>query len=55
MHGRGEKCVQDFGEKAQRKKDYLKDQGIVVEDGIKMDRREIGWGEGCGVYSPGSG
>jgi hypothetical protein len=24
------------------------------EFGIKMDLREIGWGE-CGVYSPGSG
>jgi hypothetical protein len=25
------------------------------EDGIKMDLREIGWGGGCGVDSPGSG
>jgi hypothetical protein len=24
------------------------------EDGIKMDLREIGWGGGCGVGSPGS-
>jgi hypothetical protein len=25
------------------------------DDGIKMDLRETGWGEGCGVDSPGSG
>jgi hypothetical protein len=25
------------------------------EDEIKMDLREIGWGGGCGVDSPGSG
>jgi hypothetical protein len=25
------------------------------EDGIKMDLREIGWGMGCGLDSPGSG
>jgi hypothetical protein len=25
------------------------------EGGIKMDLREIGWGGGCGVDSPGSG
>jgi hypothetical protein len=25
------------------------------EDGTKMDLREIGWGGGCGVDSPGSG
>jgi hypothetical protein len=25
------------------------------EDGIRMDLREIGWGRGCGVDSPGSG
>jgi hypothetical protein len=26
-----------------------------LEDGIKMDLGEIGWGEGCGVDSPCSG
>jgi hypothetical protein len=36
---RGEKIVQDFGGKAQRKKDHSEDQG----NGIKMDVRETGW------------
>jgi hypothetical protein len=33
-------------------KDLLEDQGV---DGIKMDLRDIGWGRGVGVNSPGSG
>jgi hypothetical protein len=41
-HGSGEKREQGFGGKARRKKDHLKDQDVV---GIKMDLREIGWGD----------
>jgi hypothetical protein len=35
-------------------KNHLKDQGIDGRMGIKIDLREIGWGE-CGMDSPGSG
>jgi hypothetical protein len=37
-HGRGEKSVQGFGGKAQRKETRYR-----WEDGIRMNLREIGW------------
>jgi hypothetical protein len=42
MHGRGEKRVQGFGVKAQRKKP-LERPRRRWEEGIKMYFREIGW------------
>jgi hypothetical protein len=42
-HERGEKIVQGFGGKSQRK-EPLGRQKCGWEDGIRMDLREIGWG-----------
>jgi hypothetical protein len=42
----GEKNVQVFGGKA-RRKEPLGRPRRRWEDGIKMDLREIGWGDGC--------
>jgi hypothetical protein len=52
--GRGEKRVEGFGGKARRKKP-LERPRRRWEDGIIMDLKEIGWGRGCGMDSPGSG
>jgi hypothetical protein len=49
-HGRGEKRVQGFGEKARRKKPLAR-QRRRWEDGIKMDLREIGWGGGWSGFT----
>jgi hypothetical protein len=51
MYGRGEKNVEGFGGKAQRKETTWKTK--VWMDGIRMDFRETDWG--CGVDSVGSG
>jgi hypothetical protein len=42
-HGRGEKPVQGFGGKAQKKRP-LERPRRGWDKGIKMDLREIGWG-----------
>jgi hypothetical protein len=45
MHGRGEKSVQGFGGKTQRKETTWRTRHRW-EDRIKMELREIGWGGG---------
>jgi hypothetical protein len=42
MHRRGERSVQDFGEKAQRK-EITQKTDVYIGDGIKMDFGETGW------------
>jgi hypothetical protein len=44
-HGRGEKRVQGFGEKARRKKNHLKDQGV---DGKMESKWTLGRSAGSG-------
>jgi hypothetical protein len=50
-HRRGERSVQGFGGKAQRK-EILRRPRHRWEDGIRMDLRETGWG--CGLDLTGS-
>jgi hypothetical protein len=54
MHGGGDKRVQGFGRKAERKESLGRPR-CKGEDGITMDLREIGCGGGCGVDPPCSG
>jgi hypothetical protein len=53
MHGREKKRVQVFVGKPEGRNPLGRSRSRW-EDGIKMDLREIGWGEGCGVDSSGS-
>jgi hypothetical protein len=40
-HGRGEESVQSFGGKAR-----IKETAWKLEDGIRFDFKEVGWGGG---------
>jgi hypothetical protein len=42
MHGRDEKCIQNFGLKIEGKRPFRRPRHRR-EDYIKMDTREIGW------------
>jgi hypothetical protein len=50
-HGRGEKRVQGFGGKAERKKDDLEDQGVDGRMGSKRTLGRLTGGRGCSGFT----
>jgi hypothetical protein len=42
MHGRAEKCIQDFGRNNWRRHNFEGLSGRIILNNIKMDLKEIG-------------
>jgi hypothetical protein len=51
MHGKDEKCIQNFGQKTQMKNPLVR-QRCRWEDNIRMDLRDTGWGSMDWIHLP---